>query len=279
MLPRPALPLLLALLMPAMAGAADPFISLIIDDLGYRYGDGARAAQLPGPVVCAVLPGTPRGPALAMLANRNGKEVLLHMPMQSMDASLAREPGVMSIDDTRSQFLGRLASALDSVPHAIGTNGHRGSLLTRHPGHMRWLMEELDRRELLFVDSYTTHHSVALQLAGEAGVPATRRNVFLDNDPSPERIRAEFERLVRLAHRDGSAVAIGHPYPATLDFLEETLPRLGEYAVELVGIRELISRQGMEQGRLPDPATRGNVIRADGDGATHGREAPGPAEP
>ena len=268
------MPLLLALLVPVLAGAADPIISLIIDDLGYRYDDGARAARLPGPVVCAVLPDTPRGPALAALANQNGKEVLLHMPMQSMDASLAREPGVMSIDDTRPRFLGRLAAGLESVPHAIGINGHRGSLLTRHPGHMAWLMDELDARELLFVDSYTTHHSVALQLAGEAGVPATRRNVFLDNDPSPERIRAEFERLVRLARRDGSAVAIGHPYPATLEFLEETLPRLEEYAVELVGIRELIARQRVAQGALPDLATRENAIQTDAD-----RASPGPAEP
>lgn len=265
------MPLLLALLMPALAGAADPFISLIIDDLGYRYDDGARAALLPGPVVCAVLPDTPRGAALATLANRNGKEVLLHMPMQSMDSSLTREPGVMSIDDTRPQFRTLLAAGLESVPHAIGINGHRGSLLTRHPGYMRWLMDELDARELLFVDSYTTHHSVALQLAAEADVPATRRNVFLDNDTSPERIRAEFERLVRLAHRDGSAVAIGHPYPATLEFLEETLPRLGDYGVELVGIRELIARQ---QNVLADPIKGKSASQARAE-----TTAPRPVEP
>ena len=228
---------------PAVAFPADPVIALIIDDLGYRYDEGVRVTRLPGPVVCAVLPGTPRGEALAELANANGKEVLLHMPMQSMDSALSQEAGVMSIDDSRPRFTHRLERGLGSVPHAIGINGHRGSLLTRHPGHMRWLMDELDDRKLLFVDSYTTHHSVALQLADEVGVPATRRNVFLDNDASPERIQAEFERLVRLAHREGSAVAIGHPYPATLEFLEQTLPKLDDYRVNLVGIRELIEYQ------------------------------------
>ncbi len=251
MLLRLILPLLI--LAPTVAAASEPVIALIIDDLGYRYTEGARAARLPGPVVCAVLPGTPQGEALAELANANGKEVLLHMPMQSMNADLRQEPGVMSIDDTRLRFAHRLASSLGSVPHAIGLNGHRGSLLTRHPGYMRWLMNELDDRKLLFVDSYTTHHSVALQLAGEVGVPATRRNVFLDNDASPARIQAEFERLVRLAHRDGSAVAIGHPYPATLEFLEGALPRLDEYKVDLVGIRELIALQTARPAPAPAP--------------------------
>ena len=210
-------------------------------------------------------PSTPRGETLAELANANGKEVLLHMPMQSMDSDLSQEPGVMSIDDSRLRFAHRLERGLGSVPHAIGINGHRGSLLTRHPGHMRWLMDELDNRKLLFVDSYTTHHSVALQMADEVGVPATRRNVFLDHDLSPARIQAEFERLVRLAHRDGSAVAIGHPYPATLEFLEKTLPRLGDYQVNLVGIRDLIAyqlaRPGVVSPRAPEAESDRESIR------------------
>ncbi len=260
MLLRLILPLLLTV--PAVATAAEPVIALIIDDLGYRYSEGARATRLPGPVVCAVLPGTPQGQALAEMANAKGKEVLLHMPMQSMDADLPQEPGAMTLDDSRSQFANRLAQSLGSVPHAIGINGHRGSLLTRHPGHMRWLMDELDARELLFVDSYTTHHSVAVQVAGEVGVPATRRNVFLDSDASPARIRAEFERLVRLAHRDGSAVAIGHPYPSTLAFLETTLPRLDDYGVDLIGIRDLIAYQA-EHPRADTPTAADETLRRD----------------
>ncbi len=253
------------LFVPAVALPADPVIALIIDDLGYRYAEGVRATRLPGPVVCAVLPDTPRGEVLAELANASGKEVLLHMPMQSMDSDLSQEPGVMSIDDSRPRFAHRLERGLGSVPHVIGINGHRGSLLTRHPGHMRWLMDELDDRKLLFVDSYTTHLSVALQLADEVGVPATRRNVFLDNDVSPARIQAEFERLVRLAHRDGSAVAIGHPYPATLEFLEQTLPQLDNYRVNLVGIRDLIAHQAAhstaDSRRAPKAETHRGSIR------------------
>jgi polysaccharide deacetylase 2 family uncharacterized protein YibQ len=106
---------------------------------------------------------------------------------------------------------------------------------------MRWLMEEIGARgDLFFVDSYTTHLSVALSAAEEAGVPARKRDVFLDSDASPAGIAREFERLKALARENGTALAIGHPYATTLAFLESALPQLDKEGIVLVGIRELV---------------------------------------
>lgn len=221
----------------------NPQITIIIDDLGYALQAGRRAVNLPGPVVYAVLPQTPRGRILAELANASGKEVLLHLPLQSVDDEHAVEPGGITLDMSRKTFAEVLAQNLRAVPFVIGVNGHRGSLLTRHPGHMRWLMEEIGTRDLLFVDSYTTHHSIALDIARETGVPATRRDVFLDSDPQPPSIAREFRRLKALARERGSAVGIGHPYTNTLDFLEKELPTLDRQGFRLVGIRQLLHRQ------------------------------------
>ena len=153
----------------------------------------------------------------------------------------AVEPGSITLDTTRQGLADTFANALATVPFAVGINGHRGSLLTRHPGHMSWLMEEiLMAGGLYFVDSYTTHRSVALQMAAEKGVPAIKRDVFLDSDPAPEMVAREFERLKSLARERGLAVAIGHPYPATLAFLERAIPGLVEEGIELVPLSELI---------------------------------------
>ena len=218
-----------------------PRIAIIIDDLGYQMALGHRAVALPGPVVCAILPGTPRAVQLAMAARERGKEVLLHLPLQSVDRDGPAEPGSITVDTTREAFKDTFATAMQSVPFAVGVNSHRGSLLTRHPGHMSWLMEEILRAGgLYFVDSYTTHHSVALRIASEQGVPAIKRDVFLDSDPAPEKVAQEFERLKALARERGLAVAIGHPYPATLAFLERAIPSLVEEGIQLVPLRELI---------------------------------------
>ena len=218
-----------------------PRIAIIIDDLGYQLTAGHRAVALPGPVVCAILPGTPRATQLARAAWEHGKEVLLHLPLQSVDPHGAAEPGSITLDTTREAFADIFTTAMESVPFAVGVNGHRGSLLTRHPGHMSWLMDEILRAGgLYFVDSYTTHHSVALQIASERGVPAIKRDVFLDSDPAPDKVEKEFERLKELAREQGLAVAIGHPYPETLAFLERAIPGLVEEGIQLVPLRELI---------------------------------------
>jgi polysaccharide deacetylase 2 family uncharacterized protein YibQ len=81
------------------------------------------------------------------------------------------------------QFSQAFTKSIDAVPFVVGVNSHRGSLLTRHPGHMTWLMKEiLSRENLFFVDSYITAASVALNIALESGVPAVRRDAFLDPD-------------------------------------------------------------------------------------------------
>jgi polysaccharide deacetylase 2 family uncharacterized protein YibQ len=229
---------ILALTTPICNAETAPRIAIIIDDLGYHLGAGQRAIALPGPVVCAILPGTPVAASLARDAFEQGKEVLLHLPLQAIGPQ-EPEPGRITLDMSRQRFSDTFASALESVPFAIGVNSHRGSMLTRHPGHMRWLMEDLLAKEsLFFVDSYTTHHSVALQIASEQGVPAIKRDVFLDAEPG--RLEGEFERLKKMARDRGLAVAIGHPYPATLAFLEQEIPRLVEEGIQLVPLRELI---------------------------------------
>jgi polysaccharide deacetylase 2 family uncharacterized protein YibQ len=217
-------------------------VAIIIDDLGYRLDAGRRAIALPGPVAFAVLPGTPRAEALARWAHDQGKEVLLHLPLQANADDKYEEPIGIDLDMSRERLAKTFAAALRSVPHVIGVNGHRGSLLTRHPGHMQWLMEEIRARsDLFFVDSYTTAHSVALQMATEAGVSALRRDVFLDPDPSPETVQRQFERMKVLARKRGFVVAIGHPYETTLALLEQELPKLGEQGIELVSISELVN--------------------------------------
>ena len=80
-----------------------------------------------------------------------------------------------------------------------------------------------------------------MQLARESGVPAVKRDVFLDPDRAPETVEREFRRLKDLARENGAAVGIGHPYPSTLALLEREIPKLREDGIELVSISELVS--------------------------------------
>lgn len=224
--------------------AATPVVAIIIDDLGYRYADGLRAVALPAPVACAVIPDTPHGATMARAAHAQGKEILLHLPMQPMDPERPVGEYGIDLDTTRRGVTEALAEGMRSVPYVTGVNNHMGSLITRHPGHMTWLMLDLHERGLFFVDSVTSESSVALGMALEQGVAATRRDVFLDEEDSTEAEVAErLEAFFEIARRRGQALAIGHPFPATMAVLERELPRLQERGLRLVPVRELISLQ------------------------------------
>lgn len=218
-----------------------PLIALIIDDLGNQRLPGLRVIELEGPIACAIMPHTAHSTYLAEQAHAVGKEVILHLPMQPLEMERIAGPGEISLDTDRSDLTVILDFNLASVPHSAGISNHMGSLITRHPGHMRWLMDELNERgNLFFIDSFTTPASVAYELAVESGVPAGRRHVFLDNVQTTAAIERQFDRLKQQASSRGYAIGIGHPYPVTLDFLQAALPALAEEGFELVPVARIL---------------------------------------
>ncbi len=247
MLMRPAAWLLGILLcacaLGARAQAAE--VAIIIDDLGYEHLPSKRAVDLPGPVTLAFLPHTPYADRLAKRALREGKQIMLHLPMQS-DAPHALGPGGLTLTMSREDFARTLRDDLASLPPVSGVNNHMGSLLTQHPGDMDWVMRDIAKiGGLYFVDSRTTPNSVALEEARRIGVPATKRNIFLDAIPNDaDFVHKQLRELIRIARKDGTAVAIGHPYPTTLDILTTAIPRLREEGIRLVPVSQIIAAQG-----------------------------------
>src|SRR3546814_16745248 len=74
------------------------------------------------------------------------------------------------------------------------------------------------------------------------GLPATRRRVFLDNNPEPAAINAQFDELLRQAQRHGAALAIGHPHRSTLAVLRARIPALAAQGIVLLAPSQLIAR-------------------------------------
>jgi polysaccharide deacetylase 2 family uncharacterized protein YibQ len=245
---------------------AQPVIAIIIDDVGNKLRAGEEALALPGPVTLAFLPHTPHADSLAKRAHNAGKEVMLHLPMQSHYGNNLG-PGALTLHMTEENFRHSLKQSLDSIPHVAGLNNHMGSLLTRHPGAMDWLMSGMrDYGELYFIDSRTTKETVAEQVAQEHQVPVARRDVFLDNDRNPAAIARQFRQLVRLARRQGYAVGIGHPYKETMEMLRQELPRLEGQGIRLIHTSELVQFQGRNsswpESSSPSPKVVKNLKRS-----------------
>ncbi|MET3050273.1 divergent polysaccharide deacetylase family protein [Pseudomonas alkylphenolica] len=221
---------------PAQPGKA--YMSVIIDDLGQSSARDSRTLALPGPVTMAIMPDTPHASTFARQAHQAGKTVILHMPMDPATGPYAWHPGTPV-----PELAQRLDAALAKVPYAAGINNHMGSRMTSQAEPMAWLMAELQRRHLFFVDSRTSAATVAAAKAQVLNLAHVSRDVFLDDVRTPEAITAQLQLGIELARKQGSAVLIGHPYPQTLDVLEREMPRLKRQGIELISIEQMIAER------------------------------------
>lgn len=240
-----------ALAAPVQAQSARAYMTVIIDDLGQNTERDNRVLALPGPVTLAIMPDTPHATDFARQGHRAGKTVILHMPMDPATGPYAWHPGTPPPELAR-----RLDAALAKVPHAVGINNHMGSRMTSQAQPMAWLMGELQRRHLFFVDSRTSAATVAAARAQAIGLAQVSRDVFLDDVRTTEAIAGQLQSGIELARRQGSAVLIGHPYPQTLEVLEREVPRLKRQGIELITLEQMIA----ERSNLAMPAHGANGL-------------------
>lgn len=255
---------LLCLLFCLLAGVAQAapagkaYMSIIIDDLGQSSERDNRTLALPGPVTMAIMPDTPHASDFARQAHKAGKTVILHMPMDPATGPYAWHPGTPI-----EELAKRLDAALTKVPYAVGINNHMGSRMTAQREPMAWLMGELQRRHLFYVDSRTSAATVAASQAQAISLAQVSRDVFLDNVNTPDAITAQLQQGIALARRQGSAVLIGHPYPATLAVLEREIPRLKHQGIALIRLEQMIAERGnqtMPAHRVHRPAPAGSSV-------------------
>ena len=222
-----------------------PVISIIIDDIGYRLREDIRAIAIPGPIAFAIMPHSPHAEKMSQLVRQQNRDVIVHMPMEAVEEKKNRflGPGALTLDMTVEEFKATLNDNLLSIPSAIGINNHMGSLLTRHPGHMEWLMESLKQHGKFYLDSVTSSQSVARMMARENSVPYLKRDVFLDNQQNTHYIDKQFEELIKIAIKNGKAIAIGHPHPETIEVLTKKIPELQREGIRLISIQDMVNNR------------------------------------
>jgi hypothetical protein len=215
-------------------------LAIVIDDLGPAVSLTHKAIGLPRPVTLAFLPYAQELPALTAAAKARGHEVYLHLPMEPVGTP-DPGPNAILVGLEPDEFRRRLSWAFDRLPLATGVNNHMGSRATSEPETMLKVLQEVRRRGLSFVDSRTSPLSVADGLAAQLAIPHAARDVFLDNNPSPQAILVQLTLAERLARRQGHALAIGHPYPSTLAVLARWLPEAEARGVQIVTAGQLIA--------------------------------------
>ena len=210
-------------------------LAIIIDDMGASMKDARALSDIGVPLTFSIIPGLRNYRGVASFAAANGIETMIHIPMQFKEwpqKNLESNGLLIAMDGTTIK--GRVEQFTRNIPGAVGANNHMGSEFTEHDEQMTYALEVLRGKGLFFIDSATSPKSVGFRLAKEMGIKTAKRNVFLDNEQNRTYIMGQLDEAVALAIKNGYAVAICHPHPATIKTLAVALPTLKSKGITLV---------------------------------------------
>ncbi|MCK9646778.1 divergent polysaccharide deacetylase family protein [Haemophilus influenzae] len=212
-------------------------LAIVIDDVGYHSKEDAAVFAMPREISVAIIPAAPYARVRNQEAKSQGRDILIHMPMQPISA-IKIEDGGLHLGMSATQVNDRVNTAKNIVRDAIGMNNHMGSAATADVNLMTHLMNTLREKHLFFLDSRTIGKSVAGKIAKEQGVRSLDRHIFLDDSNELADVQRQFKAAIHYARKHGTAIAIGHPRPNTIAVLQAGLRNLPE-DIQLVGMGNL----------------------------------------
>ncbi|HOI75563.1 MAG TPA: divergent polysaccharide deacetylase family protein [Syntrophales bacterium] len=219
-------------------------VVIIIDDIGHDLAPVRELLSLKTPITFAVLPDGARAAQAAAMIHGDGREVILHLPLEPRSGTKAN-PGAMVLRTNMNdeEIRRQLVQDIRAVPHARGANSHMGSLFTENPEKMVVVMKVLHEKGFYFIDSRTSVRSRALEAARQTGVPFGRRDLFIDGR-SKDEILQQILRLARTSDTAQPPVVIGHPYPGTIQALRNVIPMLRRHGIHVVSASEAVQPVG-----------------------------------
>ena len=226
---------------PGSAETASGRLAIIIDDMGNSLSEARSLAAIKVPLTFSIIPGLRVDKEVAAYAATNDIETMIHVPMQSKGWPARRlEANGLLVAMNAEELQERVSGFIQQFPGAVGVNNHMGSEFTEQEEKMVAVLQVLKKSNLFFIDSVTSPESAGLRVAQRLGIRSARRNVFLDNEQERNYILGQLNQAARLARKNGSAIAICHPHPATIATLAAALPELAGQGVRLVPASQLV---------------------------------------
>ncbi len=202
----------------------------VFDDGGQNLNHLAPFLKLPFPITVAVLPQLAHSKEAAAQVRKAGFEVMLHQPMQAVNASVNPGPGAIKPEMSEGEIKSILFQNITEIGPIAGMNNHEGSAITADAEKMAVVLQFCSQEGIYFLDSRTNVETQVPYVAGELGYSYYERNIFLDNEKTNENALKELKKGLDLANKNGSVIMIGHIWSADFlpAFLQDVYPELKE---------------------------------------------------
>jgi polysaccharide deacetylase 2 family uncharacterized protein YibQ len=220
-----------------------PRLAIVIDGLGASATDTDLAIRLLPPAV--TLSFTPYRKRLAewvTLARAAGHEVLLDLPMDSAEAPPADLlPFMLRSGVDPNINLMRLDGMLGEATGYVGMIAMLGGRFAATRADLAPMLQELQRRGLLYIDDGAAAPSAAAAVAGELRLPFVAAEGSFDGDPTPGGIDRRLAALEDAARRGGPALAVGQVSPVLMERIVTWTPLLADRGLVLAPVSALIN--------------------------------------
>ena len=234
-----------------------PRIAIIVTGLGLARDVTRRAIEeLPPEVALSFSPYAKNLQTWFQLAQDKGHEVLLDLPMEplSFPNDDPGPKGLLTLLDPE-QNLERLDWVLAQATGQTGMVAAMGSRFLASEQKLKPVLAVLQQRGLLFVDNGSSTESATRRLAGALNLYHLVNDQPLDDGrPSRTSIRASLEAAEQLALSRGASLALGRPYPATIEVITAWAAGLAGRSPVLTSLRTLA---GMPPAKAKPPGEQG----------------------
>jgi uncharacterized protein len=222
-----------------------PPVAIVIDDFGQAGGNLLQGfAELDDNVTFAILPDLPNTQKTAKLANIYGHEVILHIPMQALDAKQNPGKNYVHTGQEKAEIKTMIDGFLNQIPQAIGANNHMGSGVTSDYNTIYAVLEVLDKKGLFFLDSKTSSSSKVISAAKDLNTDYCARDIFLDvPDVSNATLNAKLKELEKFRGRVEPVIIISHCHnQAKLDAMRSFVSQLKGMGIRLVPLSDAVKK-------------------------------------
>ncbi len=202
----------------AFNAGAEPKIAIVLTGVGIgAQGTADAISKLPGEVTLAFAPYGRDLPNQVARARRDGHEILLQVPMEPRDYPDS-DPGPHTLranGDTRAN-IERLHWLMSRFPGYIGLMNFMGGKLMAQEAAYAGLLEEMNRRGLVFLDDGSSRDARTAALAEKIGLPV-RIADRLHETGGGKSLETQLAEIETIARKKGSAVLSVPALPANID--------------------------------------------------------------
>ena len=222
-----------------------PRIALIVTNLGLSATYTKAALKLlPEDITLSFSHVAPRLKSWIREARQKGHEVLMDIPMEPLGFP-KNDPGRATLLTSSNEVenLNRLEHVMKKAGGYVGLLGTLGTKFMLHSETFLPILKTIKQRGLIYVDSRSTSRSLGPELASSIQLPRAFNNIFIDKEPSNQKIKSKLDELEKIALKKRFAVGIAQPFPLTIEILSQWAEKLKGKQISLAPITAVVDKQ------------------------------------